>query len=217
MLLATPRGRRLRCAGAGLAAAAAVCLVLTGCQPEPVASPTGSASTSPSPSPTPAGPTPTPTPTAEAGEVIALPTACDELYSPAMLAALQERGPLNDPGVTMTSTQNVEALELLSSGAPTIRCSWGLPSESGMATNVTIVDAEQSAAVAAALANAGFGCASELGGMVCRLAQSMINQDDEIAELAETHVLRGNAWVSSYTINFEVPGYTEDVVTTLWG
>ena len=89
----------------------------------------------------------------------------------------------------MTSTQNVEALELLSSGAPTIRCSWGLPSESGMATNVTIVDAEQSAAVAAALANAGFACADELGGTVCRFAQSMINQDDEIAELAETHVL----------------------------
>jgi hypothetical protein len=134
-----------------------------------------------------------------------------------MLAALQAKGPLNDPGVTMTSTQNVEALELLGSGVPTIRCSWGTPSESGMATNVTIVDAAQSAALATALANAGFACAPELGGTVCRLAQSMINQDDEIAELTETHVLRGNAWVSSYTINFDVEGYTPDVVATLWG
>jgi hypothetical protein len=215
---AVPRRLPFRAAGVGIAAAV-VCLALVGCQPEPLASPTASTPASGSPTATTASPTPSssPTSTAEAGEEIALPSGCEQLYSPAMLAALEQSGPLNDPGVTMTSTQNVEALELLSSGLPTIRCSWGLPSESGMATNVTIVDAAQSAALAAALANAGFGCAAELGGTVCRFAESMINQDDEIAELNETHVLRGNAWVSSYTINFDVPGYTEDVVATLWG
>ena len=209
-----------------VAMAAAVCalgLALAACQPEPVpgASATGTpaVSASPTTSATTAPPSPTASasPTAEAGEQITLPTACEQLYSAAMLTGLQQRGPLNDPGVTMTSTQNVEALELLSSGVPTIRCSWGLPSDSGMATNVSLVDSAQSAAIAAALTDAGFACADELGGTVCRFSQSMINQDDQIAELTETHVLRGNAWVSSYTINFDVPGYTEDVVATLWG
>lgn len=200
--------------GVGLAAVGVLCLTLAGCQPEP--------STSAAPSATPAASatpeaTPTPTQTSPSAEDIALPTACEQLTSPAMSAALQAMGPLNDPGVTMTSTQNVDALEILTSGVPTIRCSWGVPSESGMATNVTIVDAGQAASVEAVLAGAGFGCGAELGGTVCRSAQSMITQDDELAELTETHVLRGNAWVSTYAINFEVPGYTEDIVATLWG
>lgn len=204
-------------AAAGVGVAAVMCLALAGCRPEPVSSASPTASRSASPSTSPATSTPTPSETAQAGADIVLPTACEQLYSPGMLAALQAKGPLNDPGVTMTSTQNVTALELLSSGAPTIRCSWGLPSESGMATNVTIVDDAQSAAVVTALTEAGFACGAELGGTVCRFSQSMINQDDEIAELTETHVVRGNAWVTSYTINFAVDGYTEDVVATLWG
>jgi hypothetical protein len=216
MPLASPRGPRLRRAGAGLAAAAVVvCLMLTGCQPEPLASPTGSASASPSP--TTASPTPTPTPTAEAGEVIALPAACEELSSPAMLAALQERGPLNDPDVTMTSTQNVAALEILSSGVPTIRCTWGAPSETGLATNVTIIDAEQSETITQALIGEGFACEDTDGGTVCRYEQTMVTLDDDLVKLTETHVLRGNAWVSTATINFEVPGYTEDIIDMLWG
>ena len=68
-----------------------------------------------------------------------------------------------------------------------------------------------------ALTTDGFACGEELGGTVCRFSQSMITQDDEIAELTETHVLRGNAWVTSYAINFAVDGYIEDVVATLWG
>lgn len=210
-----PPHRPGRRAVACLIAAAALGLALVGCRPEPA--PTASPTAAESAAPAPSADTATPTPEAEPDAEIALPAACEELYTPAMLATLQGLGPLNDPGVTMTSTQNVESLELLASGVPTIRCSWGVPSESGMATNVTIVTAEQSAALLTALAEAGFGCADEFGGTVCRSAQSMINQDDEIAELTETHLLRGNAWVSSYTINFDVPGYTQDVAASLWG
>jgi hypothetical protein len=217
MSLTFPRRTALLRGAAGLGVAVVMCLALAGCKPEPVASASPASSDSASPSPTSATASPAPSETAQAGGDITLPTACEQLYSPAMLAALQAKGPLNDPGVTMTSTQTVEALELLASGVPTIRCSWGLPSESGMATNVTIVDAEQSASIIAALTNAGFACGAELEGTVCRFSQSMITQDDQIAELTETHVLRGNAWVTSYTINFEVEGYTEDVVATLWG
>lgn len=207
-------------AAAGAAAAAVLCLGLVGCQPEPAATSTPNPSSSASQSPTTsASPTsaPSPTETAQAGEDIALPAACEEIYSPAMLAALSQRVPLNDPGITMTSTQNVGALEILTSGIPTIRCTWGAPSETGLATNVSIVDAEQSAAVADSLAGSGFTCEPIDGGTMCRSERTVISQDDVQVLLTETHILRGNAWVSTATVDFEAEGYTEDIVATLWG
>jgi hypothetical protein len=205
---------------AGAAGVSVLCLVMAGCQPEPPspsASVSPTASTSPTASASPTAATPTPTESAQAGEDIELPPGCEKLYSPAMLASLQQKGPLNDPGVTMTSTQNVDALELLTSGIPTIRCTWGAPSETGLATNVSIVDAEQSAAIATALANAGFACESRDGATVCRYTQTMVDLDDDLVELTETHALRANAWVSTATINFASDGYTEDILATLWG
>ncbi|HEX5729387.1 hypothetical protein [Microbacterium sp.] len=202
---------------AGAAAALTLSLGLVGCQPEPTSSASPSTTASPSPSASVASPTPTPTATATTGDEIELPTACEQLYSPAMLAALQEKGPLNHPDVTMTSTQNVGALEILTSGIPTIRCTWGAPSETGLATNVSIVDATQSAALLDAFAAAGFACEPIDAGTVCRFEQTVIDQDDDIVPLGETQVLRGNAWVSTATINFAQDGYTEDIIATLWG
>jgi hypothetical protein len=204
----------LQRAAAAAAAAAVLCLGLVGCQPEPV--PTSAPTPSSSASPSPTG-SPSPAETAQAGEEIALPTACEQLYSPEMLAALQQRVPLNDPGITMTSTQNVGALEILTSGIPTLRCTWGAPSETGLATNVSIVDAAQSAAVVDALAGSGFTCETIDGGTVCRFERTVISQDDVQVSLTETHVLRGNAWVSTATVDFEAEGYSEDIVATLWG
>ena len=149
---------------------------------------------------------------------IALPTECEQIYSPQMLASLTAQAPpLNDPGVTMLSTQNAELLEILHSGLPTIRCSWGAPSEFGLATNVSIVDAAQSAAIAAALRGAGFGCEQHAGGTICRADKTVITQDDEQVRQGETHFVRGNGWVSTAWINFAPTGYTEDIVGTLWG
>ncbi len=208
----------LQRAAVAAAAAAVLCLGLVGCQPEPVATsaPTPSSSASASPSPSPTG-SPSPTETAEAGEEIALPAGCEQIYSPEMLAALQQRAPLNDPGITMTSTQNVGALEVLTSGVPTLRCTWGAPNETGLATNVSIVDPAQSAAVVDALAGSGFTCEPIDGGTVCRFERTVITQDDVQVSLTETHVLRGNAWVSTATVDFEAEGYSEDIVATLWG
>ena len=218
MSSANARHVGLERAVAGAVAAAALCLGLVGCQPEPVptSAPTPSSSSSPSPSPSLTG-SPSPTETAQAGEEIALPTSCEQLYSPEMLAALQQRVPLNDPGVTMTSTQNVGALEILTSGIPTLRCTWGEPSETGLATNVSIVDSAQSAAVVDALTASGFTCEPIDGGTVCRFERTVITQDDVQVSLTETHVLRGNAWVSTATVDFEAEGYSEDIVATLWG
>ena len=218
MSSANARHVGLQRATAVAAAASVLCLGLVGCQPEPVptSAPTPSSSESPSPSPSPTG-SPSPSETAQAGEEIALPTSCEQLYSPEMLAALQQRVPLNDPGITMTSTQNVGALEILTSGIPTLRCTWGAPSETGLATNVSIVDAAQSAAVVDSLAGSGFTCEPIDGGTVCRFERTVISQDDVQVSLTETHVLRGNAWISTATVDFEVEGYSEDIVATLWG
>jgi len=208
------RHNALHRAAAGAAAVAVLCVGLVGCQPEPIptSAPTPSSSASRS-----ATGSPSPGETAQAGAEIVLPTACEQLYSPAMLATLQQRGPLNDPGTTMTSTQNVGALEVLTSGVPTLRCTWGAPSETGLATNVSIVDAAQSAAVVDALTGSGFTCEAIDEGTVCRFERTVITQDDDQVSLTETHVLRGNAWVSTATVDFEAEGYSEDIVATLWG
>lgn len=191
-------------------------LLVTGCRPEPGPTP----STSATPSATAETPLPTPTPLEtnlpDAGFV--LPGSCEGIYSAAMLASLQAANPpLNDPGVTMNATQNVDALELLSSGIPTIRCSWGQPSESGLATNVSVIDAAQAAALTDALRAAGFGCQTMWDGTLCEIAQRTVNLDDQEVEFGETHFLRGDGWVSTAWVNFTPEGYTEDIVSTLWG
>ena len=200
------------------AGAVLVALSLAGCAPEP-STPSATASASPSMTQTPSPSAAEPSPSATAdSENIALPATCEQIYSPEMLAALTAQAPpLNHPGVTMLSTQNAELLEIQHSGVPTIRCTWGTPSEFGLATNVSIVDAAQSAAIAAALRNGGFGCEEHADGTICRTDQTVITQDDTQVHRGETHFLRGNGWVSTAWINFAPTGYTEDIVATLWG
>jgi hypothetical protein len=135
-----------------------------------------------------------------------------------MLASLEQQAPpLNDPDVTMNSSQNAELLEILNSGIPTIRCSWGAPGGFGLATNVSIVDAAQAAAILASLRTSGFGCAEQSGGTVCRIKQKTVDLDDREVTLGETHFVRGDGWVSTAWINFAPNGYTEDIVAMLWG
>ncbi|WP_205791291.1 hypothetical protein [Microbacterium sulfonylureivorans] len=213
------RHRTLRALiGAVVLIAAAAPMV--GCRPEPA--PTGSATSTPSPSlstpaPTPTA-TPTPTPTEPPADAFAVPAACEDIYSPAMIDALDEANPpLNDPGVTMLSTQDVDLIEIIESGAPTIRCSWGTPGEFGLATNVTVVDADQAVFVGDQLTAAGFGCESLGEGTVCRIEQKGVTLDDEEYMSGETHYVGGGGWVSTSWINFDPDGYTEDIVATLWG
>ena len=214
-----------RRASAAAVAMTLAALLVTACAPEPreasptppptSSRPTATDSASPTQEPT---PTPTPSASAAPDDEITLPAACEDIYSAAMLASLNEQAPpLNDPGVTMHSTQNAQLLEILMSGIPTIRCSWGQPSEYGLATNVSIIDAGQSAAILGALQASGFGCAEHDGGRICRIEQKRIDLDDEEVTLGETHFVRGNGWVSTAWINFAPEGYTEDIADTLWG
>lgn len=195
----------------------AVALALTvACQPEPGPDATTDPTPTLTPRPTGSAPTPIETELPDAG--FELPAACEDIYSAAMLAGLEsENPPLNDPGVTMLSTQDVDLLEIIDSGAPTLRCSWGQPSEFGLATNVTVLDAEEAAFVGDQLVTSGFACEPLGEGTICRIEQKGITLDDEEYTSGETHYVGGGGWVSTAWINFAPDGYTEDIVATLWG
>jgi len=196
-----------------------IAVVATGCRPEGGA-PTPTQTPSPSitiKNPTP-GPSITPIETEKPQAGFELPATCESIYSAAMLASLQSANPpLNDPGVTMLSTENADLLEIIHSGAPTLRCSWGKPSEYGLATNVTAIDAQQAASVASALGNAGFGCERMGEGTVCRIEQRGVTLDDNEYTRGETHYIADDGLVTTAWINFAPEGYTEDIVATLWG
>ncbi|MFS0793393.1 hypothetical protein [Microbacterium sp. 1P10AE] len=200
-------------------AAAALVVALSGCVPEPspTASPTSEASVSSTPSssatPKPSSSIPSPT----VSPSTALPASCDDVYSDAMLTRLQEQdGPLNDPGVSLLSTDQASLLELLDS-IPTLRCSWGPPGEKGLSTNVSIVDATQAAFVRDALSSSGFGCDTSDSATICRLDQRGVSLDDVPFERGEVQAIRGEVWVTTSWINFDPEGYTEDILSTVAG
>jgi hypothetical protein len=200
---------------AAVVAASAVAFALSACAPEPTATSTPTVTASEA--------TGTPEPTASATPIapadeITLPAGCEQIYSPAMLAELQSTGgPLNDPGITLYATKIVPALEILESGAPTLRCTWGRPGDSGLATNVTIVDSAQAATVLDSLTANGYGCEDSAGGTLCRIESQSVDYDDNVITQGETHFLRGNGWITTAWITFAPTGYTEDIAATLWG
>ena len=198
---------------------AAVALLATAC-----ATPAGGAAT-PAPSESAATPSPTLTPSETPSPVetrsttddISLPSSCDELFTGDLRATLDaEIAPLNDPGVTMYSTENAEALTVLESGVASLRCTWGRPSDRGIATTVSLVSAAQADLIADALSTAGFGSEEASGGVYFRTSQQMLSMDEEVVDLGETHFLRGNAWVSTRWVNYGPDSYTPGIVAQLW-
>lgn len=194
-----------------------LCLTATGCQPEPA--PSASESPTPTPSIRVSSASPSPTPIATDKPTAAtLPASCEDVYSAEMIASLREQiPPLNDPGVTMLSTQNVDLIELLDSGIPTLRCSWGAPSEYGMATNISLIDAGQGSAVLATLGSSGFSCDAYADGQLCSAEGGGVDFDDQQYEFGEIHYVTDAVWVATSWLNFRPDGYTEDIVQHLWG
>ena len=214
---AMPKDRRGRTTRTMIGAAALVVagMALAACQPEPAATedPTPAATTTIT-----ATATPSPTSTEPAADAFVVPEACEDIYSAEMLASLEDDNPpLNDPAVTMLSTQDVDLLEIIEGGSPTIRCSWGVPSEFGLATNVTAVDDDQAAFVDEQLNAGGYACEPLGEGTICRWEQKGVTLDDEEYVSGETHYVGGGGWVSTAWINFTPDDYTEDIVDTLWG
>ncbi len=198
-----------------LASVAVIGLTMAACVPQPFPGVTVTGAPSTSPTPT-AAPTPAPTPAGPSDE-IALPAACEQAYSADMLTALQAVGPMNDPGITLYATRLGEPLEIIESGAPTLRCTWGAPGEDGFATNITVVTPDQAVAVWNALTENGFGCEDDAGGTICRIQSQSVDFDNNLVTQGETHFLRGDGWIATAWVGSEPDGYTQDIAATLWG
>lgn len=207
--------RRSARAAVAICLAGALSLAVTACVPEPDATPTPRSTAAPTAA---VSPTPTPTAAPEPTADVALPASCEQLYSPEMLAALQDQiPPLNDPAVTMLSTQDTTGLELLDTGVTTIRCSWGPPSDQGMSTNVSLVDSAAASRVETSLREAGFVCDDSPDGTVCTTEERGVDLDDTEYVLGEVHAFPEGGWVATRWINVMPEGYTDDILTTVWG
>lgn len=206
--------------------AAALMLALTGCagsgEPSPSGDPGGSPSVVP---PTAPAPSPSEEPTL-ASDDIELPGDCAQLFDAAFIAQMDAVGlPLNDPGLTMGATFAEAPLALLDE-IPTLRCTWGMPSEVGVATHVSIVSPEQRAELLAVYETgfdldgtpAVFDCV-ELGPETrCGFTRTETDQDGAGWALGEAQVFRGNAWITTAWLNTDAAGdaYLDSITTALW-
>jgi hypothetical protein len=145
-----------------------------------------------------------------------LPGSCDGLYSPAVYAALQQDdGPLNDPSMPLSSTQISEALQVLDSGLPTLRCTWGGPSGTAFSTNASVVDSGRAARVQDALDEAGFACRPLSSGILCTVSGTTTDAGDAVVQHGETQYLDGAVWITTAWVGALPDGYTQDIVAAL--
>lgn len=193
----------------GLVAVAALVVLLTGCQPEPL--PTDEPTLEPSPTPSVSESLPV------EPEEIALPADCGEVFSEGFTADLESANlPLNDPGLTMPSVYLTEAVDLLET-LPSLRCTWGTPSEVGIATTVALVTpAQASALIAEAEAN-DFTCTA-VTAEETRCAFALEGGDDEFGTFRQggEYVLRDNVWIATQWLNVEIPEYADHAVAMIW-
>jgi len=122
--------------------------------------------------------------------------------------------PLNDPGVTLLSTDQAPLLELLDA-VPTLRCSWGEPGDRGLSTNVSVVSAAQADTVRETLRSAGFGCDTQGEATVCRIEQRGVSLEDKPYERGETQAVSGEYWITTSWVNIDPDGYTQDILAVL--
>ncbi len=193
------------------APALVLALALTGCGP----------AASPEPSPTPTESVTTPPPSEEPSpeppsEDIALPRDCTDVFSLAFISEMESYYmPLNHPDVLMEPTRLVQGQSVLAR-EPALHCTWGAPSEVGVATVIALVSPAQSAAIIADARANGFTCGpvSDVETR-CTIFES---EEDEFGLYiwGEEHVLRGNAWIATSQLNFDLGSYTDNLVLSLW-
>lgn len=151
-------------------------------------------------------------------EVIELPEDCGSLFDEDFIAEMESTGlPLNDPGITMTSTELTAGLTLLENEA-SLRCTWGVPSEVGLATTIALVTEAQADSIIAEAEMEDFEC-STVSWSETRCTFVFRDDDADFGAVAhgEEHVLRGNAWIATRWLEVEIPGYTDDIVAKIWG
>ncbi|WP_460943250.1 hypothetical protein [Okibacterium endophyticum] len=194
-----------------VSAGAVTTLVTQGSGDTPEAGATPSASSTAPPAETPAS-EPAPEPTASS-----VPADCTGVFAADYIAMMQENNyPLNDPTFTLEVGTRDEVLAALIPTLPTLRCTWGGASESGLITNVSQVTPEQSLTVEARLNELGYRCYAELDGRRC-VTQQETNEDGTVNRSGESHFLRDDLWLATLWINATPPDYTPSMVRTIWG
>ncbi len=171
------------------------------------------------PDPAPSDPAPTePDPVESSEEAVAftVPSECESAYGEDILGALEgaEGFPLNDPSLTMASTEVERAAEVLD-GVESLRCTWGMAGEVGIATTIAEIGEEDEQALRDALAGEGFECTDEVPA-VCSRSEA---GDDEAGGFAvtETHLIGAGGWVATQDLNAQVePDYSASIAATLW-
>jgi hypothetical protein len=221
-----PAGRRLRVIAVVLAALLVVAVIVIGVlvargndgtdaappSPAPTATPTPSPPATSAPSPTETPPT---TPGAPATP---LPASCDDLYSPAMVAAFGRMvlNPpwLDDPELELRIGDDDPVLQGVLEETEFLLCQWVMPegpSGAGVSTTVAQVDTGQAVLVENHLRDRGDSCFAERNGLRCTTAGS----NDE-GYFGESHFLRDGIWIGTEYSNAGPEGYTLDIVDNLW-
>ena len=166
-------------------------LALSGCAPE--AEPDGA----PSVEPTASEPSASSEPSEPAPEPITLP-GCDDIYSPALVAALEaegrtSEGDVSTPGGGGWGTFDVGIETILASIDERVSCTWIYPaSESGSTTSIAVLDGASRTALIAALAGAGFTASTAPSGDLYTLAV-----EEEFITYTEAHLLTADLWFAS--------------------
>jgi len=148
-------------------------------------------------------PEPLPSETSEApiessdAPAITLPD-CDNIYSPAMVAALESEGRTNEgdvsvPGGGGWGTADGEIEAILAAIPDSVHCSWILPaSESGSTTSIAVLDDTSRTALIAAFASGGFIASTAPGGDLYS-----ITVEEEFITYTESHLLTADVWIGS--------------------
>ncbi|MFZ4843838.1 hypothetical protein [Mycetocola saprophilus] len=182
-----------------------------------LASPSAPPMSSNEPTTAPAMVSPSPTATVP---TLSLPADCQAIYSGPMFSSLRALElPLNDPSLADETGTAIPELDTLLRANPGLHCSWGLPSELGINTNVTLIDPAAAQNIEAALVARGATCEDKDDGTLCTLIHvgpGVEGWAEGDPQAGENHFFRDNAWIATHWSTVEMNGYTPDIVHTLW-
>jgi hypothetical protein len=181
------------------------------------ATPTATAPTSAPPSTTAPPPEPAPQP---APAVVAIPASCDGIYTRDWSSDLAPRvlNPtwIDDPanGFTRWGSNDVGLVTMLE-GTTKLECNWVPESPGGhvfLVTSVATMTPEQQGSLLDYLATTGMDCYDEWAGTRC-----VVEGDEGGETWGESHFVREGVWIATRWGGSGPTGYTQDIVTALFG
>ena len=144
-----------------------------------------------------------------------IPADCAEIYTRDWQSELApfELNPAwtkTDPGIGTTD----DALRQLLEPGTALTCHWAKPSggsDSGLVTTLANVDERAVALAQSRIANLGWACTEQFGGVRC-----VTQGEDANGTWGESHFFRDGVWIATRWSNLGPDGYTADIASTLW-